>query len=386
MKIADIRCYVPQAGHRNQLLVAVETDDGIVGWGESGYTSRERSVLGVLDHVIPWLTGQDPRRREAIFQEIYRSGYNEGGRSLVAAAAAIDIALFDILGKAWSAPVYDLLGGACRQVVRCMAHVPDPIDDASVGAATRAVKAGWGAIRIQLDHSRSKYGQGIFDPPSSYVEAMEWLPKIRSAVGHAVFIGLHGHHRFTQFEAASLLRKLPDGVIDYVEEPIRNQSVAAYHALRRLTGIPFAIGSEFPSKWEFAPFIERGLCDIVRLDVGLMGLTEAKKVSAMAETHYLDVLPHNPLGPIATAAAAHLAMSIPNQLFLEIRESPTESLGFYSGPGFDKVFTPDANGDIRVLDAPGLGVVINESGLSAKPAPDFEAPHWRRLDGGYANW
>jgi galactonate dehydratase len=386
MKIADIRSYIARVGHRNQLLVAVETDDGIVGWGESGYTSRERSVMGILDHVIPWLIGQDPRRREAIFQEIYRSGYFEGGRSLVAAAAAIDIALYDILGKAWSAPVYDLLGGACRRVVRCMAHLPDPINAGSVAAAKSATQAGWGAIRIQLDHSRSKYGPETFDPPSSFVEALEWLPKLREAVGHSITVGLHGHHRFSQFEAASLLRKLPAGLIDYMEEPIRNQSVAAYQALRRMTAIPFAIGSEFPSKWEFAPFIEDGLCDIVRLDVGLMGLTEAKKVSAMAETHYLDVLPHNPLGPIATAAAAHLAMSIPNHLFLEIRESPTESLGFYSAPGFDKVLLPEANGDINVMDTPGLGIAINEAALSAKPAPDYELPHWRRVDGSYGNW
>jgi galactonate dehydratase len=215
---------------------------------------------------------------------------------------------------------------------------------------------------------------------------MTWLPKVRGAVGHSIVIGLHGHHRFSQFEAAALLRKLPPDVIDYVEEPIRGQSLGAYQALRKEVGTPFAVGAEFPSKWEFAPLIENGVCDLVRLDVGLMGLTEAKKVCAMAECHYLDVVPHNPLGPIATAAAAHLAMAIPNHLFLEIRESPSESLGFYSAAHFSNVLTPESNGNLHVPAAPGLGVLVNEDALPREIAPDYEEPHWRRRDGGYANW
>lgn len=385
LRIIDITTFVTRVGHRNQLLVRVRPQDGPAGWGESGYTGREHSVIGAIKHFEPWLIGRDARRRDAIYQEMYRAGFFEGGRSLGAAAAAIDIALYDLVGKALDVPVYELLGGAQRDSVRCFAHVPGPLSLETVQLVRTVADAGWPAARVQLDHVGHDRGEAVFDVHLAWAAAAQWLPQVRDAVGPALMIGLHGHHRLTPFEAIALGRKLPPGTIDYFEEPIRNENPEAYRSLRERLGIPLAVGAEFSSKWDFAPFLETGLIDLARIDVGLTGLTEGKKIAAIAETHYIDLLPHNPLGPIATAAAVHLAAAVPNHLYLEIRESPTEDLHFYDRRIFTWPLTPGPKGEIPLPTRPGLGVEVDEGQLTAE-APLYEEPHWRRPDGSWTNW
>ena len=168
----------------------------------------------------------------------------------------------------------------------------------------------------------------------------------------------------------------------FLEEPIRSESPDAYGTLRAMTHIPFAIGEEFSGIYVFAPFIERGLCNYVRLDVcNLGGFTAARKVAAMAEAHYIDVMPHNPLGPVSTAASVHLCSAIPNFSLLEYnwatRQRPEDL--FPCGM--------DLEGDYFPLpQEPGLGVEFNEEAASDYPFEYWEAPHWRRGDGSYTNW
>ncbi len=180
---------------------------------------------------------------------------------------------------------------------------------------------------------------------------------------------------------------MPSGTLDFLEEPIRDESPGAYEALRRLTDVPFAIGEEFSSKWQFQPYIERDIHQFNRLDVcNVGGLTESMKVAAWSETHYVDMMPHNPLGPICTAATIHFCAAVANFSWLETRASPAEThLGFDSSEFFST--QPRLEGAVYpVSDAPGLGVEVNEELLAKQSFEFWEAPHLKRRDGSVTNW
>jgi galactonate dehydratase len=211
------------------------------------------------------------------------------------------------------------------------------------------------------------------------------LNKAREALGNDVVLGIDYHHRLSVAEAASFCNKLGRGVLDFLEEPIRDETPEAYESLRTMTDIPFAIGEEFASKWQFLPYIERGIHQFNRLDVcNVGGLTEAMKVAGWSEAHYVDLMPHNPLGPVCTAATVHLACAVPNFAWLETRE-PERKLGFDNSDFFP--VQPRLDGpDYPVRDLPGLGVEVNEAAIQAESLRFWEAPHLRRRDGSVTNW
>jgi galactonate dehydratase len=201
-----------------------------------------------------------------------------------------------------------------------------------------------------------------------------------------VVIGLEFHHRLSVGEAASLCQKIPAGTIDFLEEPIRDETPEAYETLRKLTNIPFAIGEEFSSKWQFMPFIERELMQYNRLDIcNVGGFTEALKVAGWSEAHYIDLVMHNPLGPICTAASIHLAAAVPNFSWLECRSSTFEQLGFDNPELFPVQATMDGSNFI-IPELPGLGVEVNEDKIAEQSATFTEAPHLTRTDGSVTNW
>lgn len=384
MKIRAIRPYPVWVGTRNQLLVKVETDEGLFGWGESGLSGREKAVVGAMEHYAEWLVGRDPMRIGALWQEMYRSQYFEGGRVLQAAISAIDIALHDIKGKALGVPVHDLLGGRQRDRVPTFATVSGRTDEEILASARALQQAGWEAIRF-FPHGQA--AEHIFEPRDSIARTVPLLVAARAALGHGVTIGIDYHHRLSVAEAASFCQKLPPGTLDFLEEPIRDETPEAYEALRRLTGVPFAIGEEFASKWQFLPFIERGLHEFNRIDVcNVGGLTEAMKVAGWSEAHYVDMMPHNPLGPVCTAATVHFAAAVPNFAWAETRSSPAEThLGFDSSELFP--VQPRLEGACYpVSDAPGLGVEVNEDAIRHQSFRFWEAPHLRRRDGSVTNW
>ena len=385
MKITDIKSFATWVGHRNQFIVKVETDEGIYGLGEAGLSGRELAVKGAVDHYREWLIGKDPMRIGALWQEMYRSQYFEGGRVLTAAISAIDIALHDITGKALGVPVYQLLGGKHRDFVPCFA---------STGAASLAklienvkllLKYDWNVIRCGRAVPVVEGDPNLFEPRESIAITAEWLTKVREAVGLGPVLGIDYHHRLSVAEAASFCQRMPSGTLDFLEEPIRDETPEAYEVLRTMTDVPFAIGEEISSKWQFLPYIERGLTNFARIDVcNVGGLTESKKVAGWAEAHYIDLMPHNPLGPICTAATIHLAAAVPNFAWLEARVSPTEKrkLDFDLFP-----VQPELEGSrFRVSDTPGLGVEFNEELASKQTFKFWEAPHLHRRDGSHTNW
>ena len=381
MKITEIKPFAVWVGRRNQMLVKIETDEGIYGWGESGFSGRELGVKGIIEHYREFLLGKDPMSRGAVWQEMYRSQYFEGGRTLTAAISAIDIALHDIVGKKLGVPVYDLLGGKHRNKVPVFATTEGPYGPEMIKQAKEFMDMGINAFRLSYDNMDIQNG-GLFEPRESIANSSEWLIKAREELGNQAIMGVDYHHRLSVSETASFCQMMPSHTLDFLEEPIRDETPEAYEVLRTLTDVPFAIGEEFASKWQFLPYIERGITNFARVDIcNVGGFTESMKVAGWCEPHYIDLMPHNPLGPICTAASVHLGAAVPNFAWLEV------AMARALNPDFD-IFPEqvllEGNG-YQVSDKPGLGVEVDESKLT-EPFKFWEAPHPHRSDGSHTNW
>jgi|TARA_B100000029_G_scaffold516772_1_gene633959 galactonate dehydratase len=381
MKITEIKPFAVWVGRRNQMLVKIETDEGIYGWGESGFSGRELGVKGIIEHYREFLLGKDPMSRGALWQEMYRSQYFEGGRTLTAAISAIDIALHDIVGKKLGVPVYDLLGGKHRNKVPVFATTEGPYGPEMIKQAKEFMDMGINAFRLSYDNMDIQNG-GLFEPRESIANSSEWLIKAREELGNQAIMGVDYHHRLSVSETASFCQMMPSHTLDFLEEPIRDETPEAYEVLRTLTDVPFAIGEEFASKWQFLPYIERGITNFARVDIcNVGGFTESMKVAGWCEPHYIDLMPHNPLGPICTAASVHLGAAVPNFAWLEV------AMARALNPDFD-IFPEqvllEGNG-YQVSDKPGLGVEVDESKLT-EPFKFWEAPHPHRSDGSHTNW
>ena len=179
---------------------------------------------------------------------------------------------------------------------------------------------------------------------------------------------------------------MPAGTLDFIEEPIRDETPEAYENLRKMVSVPFAIGEEFANKWQFLPYLERGITQFARVDVcNVGGITESMKVASLAESHYIDLMPHNPLGPICTAAALHVAAASPNMSWLEEINTPVGQSGNNS-PKFYPVQPKLENARYPVPDLPGLGVEFNEELAKEQTFILQEVPHLKRRDGSFTNW
>ncbi|MGQ9683450.1 MAG: mandelate racemase/muconate lactonizing enzyme family protein [Anaerolineae bacterium] len=386
MKITDVKHIPVSHGWAGYQLVKVETDEGIYGWGEAGVSSRELAVAGAIQHYREWLIGRDPLQRGALWQEMYRSQYFEGGRVLTAAISGIDIALHDIAGKALGVPVYQLLGGRQRDRVPCFATADAEMGPALIEEVKEWLAVGWPVVRVFPSMPGTGRDAGLWEPRESIPHTAHWLARLREEVGPEAVLGIDYHHRLNVVEAASFCQRLPRGTLDFVEEPIRDQTPDAYQMLRAMTDVPFAIGEECASKWDFLPYIERGLTNYARLDIcNIGGFTEAMKVAGWAEAHYIDLMPHNPLGPICTAATVHLGAAVPNWAWMEVIATPDNR----PEPELDALFPvrPRLQGSCYpVPDLPGLGIEVDEAYASRSPFQPFELPHLRRRDGSLTNW
>lgn len=391
MKITAVIAYPCWVGVRNQLVVKIETDEGIYGLGESGLSGRELAVIGALDHFREFLIGQDPLQRGKIWQQLYRSQYFEGGRVLLAAQSAIDIALYDIAGKALGVPVYQLLGGAQREFVPCFATAGGGSAENMLASCRMLFERGWKVIRT-MPITPAGTPDDVYEPRETLGPTATALAAVREALGPDLTLGIDYHHRLTPAETVSFMERLPRGTLDFLEEPIRDESPEAYAALRRQTSVPFAVGEEFASKWQFLPFIEQHLTDFARVDIcNVGGFTEAMKVAGWAEAHYIDLMPHNPLGPVCTAATVHMAAAVPNFAWLEVRVTESENL--YAGQSgendADRLFPvqPRLQGSgFPLPTTPGLGLEFNEDLARHQAWRFWEAPHLRRRDGSVTNW
>ena len=387
MKITAVKSLPVFCGSRDIFIVKVETDAGIYGLGEGGMSGRERAMQGQIEHYARFLVGMDPARIEHIWQTMYRSAYFEGGKISGAAISAIDIALWDILGKSLGVPVYQLLGGACRSRIPCFASPRASLSsEACVDQAREAVAQGWRYLRFGPGMPDVDWTGGdgaVYEPMESLALAAHWIREVRGAVGPEIGLSIDFHHRLSVAEAALFCQMIADVHLMFLEEPIRAQTAGAYRQLRTMTPIPFAIGEEYSNKWEFLPFIEEGILNFARVDVSNVGgLSEARKIAGWCEAHYIDMMPHNPLGPVCTAASVHFGAAINNFAQLEYRHEIDQATPRDLFPTYLTI-----EGDSFPLPtAPGLGVTLNEDAVDAHAFDFWEAPHYQRRDGAYTNW
>lgn len=385
MKITDVKAYPVWVGHRNLCLVKVETDAGIYGWGESGISSRELAVIGAIEHYREFLVGRDATRIGATWQELYRGQYFEGGRVLTAAISAIDIALWDIAGKSLGVPIHRLLGGKQRDRIPCFITTTRPFDESLIEHAKSLADQGWRVIRAFAGDVGDSKKATEFDVRKTISDAAAVLAELRRELGNEITLGIDFHHRLTVAETASFCQKMPTGTLDFIEDPIRHQTCEAYEVLRQMIDVPFAIGEECASKWDFMRYIEEGIANFARIDVcNVGGLTESMKVAAAAETHYIDVMPHDPLGPICTAATVQFCAAIPNMAWCEVspyetRANSDRELLFVNPPN-------ESGGVYEIGDAPGHGVDVNEKEVAKQTFKFWEAPRMRKPDGSFTNW
>ncbi|AWB66241.1 galactonate dehydratase [Saccharobesus litoralis] len=384
MKITNVKAYGFWACFRNVCLVKVETDEGIYGWGESGLSGRERAVIGAVEHFREFLIGQDPRNIGALWQEMYRSQYFEGGRVLSAAIAAIDIALHDLVAKSLNVPVYQLLGGKQREAIPLFATSIKPMGPELIDDLLKLKMQGWEVLRTTTGVHGTANQPTLFEPRQSISQCAEWLIKAREVLGKEITLGIDYHHRLSVPETVSFIQRMPTGTIDFIEEPIRDESPQAYKALRSMCDVPFAIGEEFASKWDFMPYTDAALTNFGRVDIcNAGGFTESMKIAAMCELHYIDMMPHNPLSPVCTAASIHYCAAINNLSWLELPP--------YDGDmsDYDKFFVnrPQVVGNaLPVLNEPGLGIDVNEDLIKDLDFKYWEAPRLHKADGSYTNW
>ena len=386
MRITDIKTFPINIGTGIQLVVKIETDENIHGWGASGLSGRELAVVGAIQHFKIFLIGRDPRQIGALWQEMYRGQYFEGGRVLTAAISAIDIALHDVKSKVLEIPIYDLLGGKQRDYVECFASVRFTTKEELLHYSRILVKDGWNMLRLAPAEFESQKDPGVFEPRTSIALLADWVTELRKEIGFKITMGIDYHTRLSIPETYSFIQRMPKGTLDFIEEPIRDENPEAYKSLRQMVDVPFAIGEEFSSKCQFMPFMEQNITQFARIDVcNVGGLTEAKKVAAMAETHYIDLMPHNPLGPICTAATIQLAASCPNFSWLEEINTPAQYMGTNAPEFYPE--QPILEGPrYKVSDLPGLGVTFNEQLALSKDFKPIEIPRLRKNDGSLTNW
>lgn len=377
--IAEVDVFSTFGGVRNWTFVRVETRSGLHGWGEASTELWERTVEAAIRELGDRLIGFDALAGESIWQRATRHGFWRGGVILSSAVAAIDTALWDIRGKSLDVPVYRLLGGPTREWVPTYRHVGIYDADALADEASRLAESGvttmktgaWAADSALPERERIARARGR-------------LAALRAAVGDDVEILIDNHGRARPDEAIRYIDAIAEYRPRWIEEPIAPEQpelIAPVAAAARRHGISLAFGERLFSRGEFRAPLERQLVDIVQPDLcHAGGITEVVKIAALADTYRVDIAPHNPAGPISTAAAAHVAMAVPNFDILELcldepRRSDIMRERWEVLP--DRLVVPDR---------PGLGVDLDIDALRAVPAKPISVPREAyRADGSIAD-
>jgi galactonate dehydratase len=347
------------------LLVKVETDAGIYGLGESGAWGFLEASGAAIEKFGRYLVGQDPLRIEHHWQYMYRFSHFRGA-AIMGALSAIDIALWDIMGKHFDAPVHQLLGGKVRDRARVYYHVFGETKDELVDGIKDAKKRGFtavGHLTPFLDEHRSvPYFKTHAD---KMADAIDTVRRYREAVGNEVDLCIEIHRRLTPTEAVQLGNGIEQYHPFFYEDPVTPDNFDEMAYVADKISIPIATGERFSSPWEFEMALSRNSVQYVRPDVCLVGgITGARKVAALAEARHVGVVPHNPLSPVSTAACLQIAATAPN---FALQEYP---IGEDRPPKSDMVTgipVHDGNGFLIISDAPGIGLKLKEDAIEKCP-------------------
>jgi galactonate dehydratase len=381
MKITKVKPFALTAD-RPYFFVKVETDEGIYGVGEAGITWREWAIEGATRHLESLLVGQDPFRTEFLWQQMHRRGFFPSENIQCAAMSAIDIALWDIKGKALKQPIYNLIGGLTRNKVVCYPHTRGNTLEEHLDSCRQAVKNGWRFVRHGVMDTGMVDGTNILEPAQAVRKTAKWLEAIRSAVGPDIEIVCDAHTRIDTADAVRLCKMVEPLDLFFMEDPLRSENPASYATLARHTHVPIAAGEQWATKWAFREVIEQETINYARIDLCIVGgITETLKVARWCEAHYIKLAPHNPLGPVSTAACLQLDLASDNVGVQECPRVPGTQLA-----DLFPVQVPFEKGHLLPPKRPGLGIEFDESVAAKYPYKPGHSPALYQLDGSMTNW
>ncbi|TDQ41198.1 galactonate dehydratase [Aureibacillus halotolerans] len=367
------------------LFLKIETDEGIVGWGEPVVEGRAKTVAAAVEELMEGIVGKSPLLIEDHWNTMYRGGFYRGGPILMSAIAGIDQALWDIKGKYYDAPIHELMGGRCRDSIQVYSWIGgDRPSDIAEGAQA-AVDAGFQAIKMNGTEELH-----YVDSFAKIEAVVERVATVRQEVGSHIGIGIDFHGRVHKPMAKVLAKELEPYHPMFIEEPVLSENVEALRDLMKLTTIPIALGERLYSRWDFKHILSEGYADIIQPDLSHAGgITECKKILSMAEAYDVAAAPHCPLGPIALAACLQVDATCHNAFIQE------QSLGIHYNQTNDlldyivdpKVFSYQ-DGQVAIPNGPGLGIEINEAFVRkmAEVGHNWHNPIWRHQDGAVAEW
>ncbi|MCY3897964.1 MAG: mandelate racemase/muconate lactonizing enzyme family protein [Caldilineaceae bacterium] len=366
MKISKVTPMVLGTEWRNLTIVKVETDEGLVGVGECRALNRTDGVLGYLSEAAPrYILGEDPFNVEALVARMFREDFGRAGEITQTVTALLEVACWDIIGKALDQPVYKLLGGAVRYQIKGYAngwYTGERTPDEFHAAAKRVLDKGYRALKFD------PFGAGFYEmerPEKNYVISL--VEAVRDAVGPDVEILIEMHGRFNPVTAVEFARELAPFKPSWLEEPVPPENIAAQKkaadAIAPL-GIPVATGERLHTMYEYRELFELQACDIIQPDITHFGgILNTKKLAAWAEAYYMLIAPHNVGGPISTAAALHLAACTPNFKIQEHFNDFAEAYVKQAAPGNPEI----EDGYFALPSGPGLGVTLDEDVVAANP-------------------
>ncbi len=382
MKITGLKTY--RVAPR-WMFLRVETDSDIVGWGEPIVEGRARTVEAAVHELSEYLIGRDPARINDLWQTLYRGGFYRGGPILMSAIAGIDQALWDIKGKAFGVPVYQLLGGLVRERMKTYSWVGGDRPADLIEGIAKLKETGVDTFKLNATEELAP-----IDSSRAIDAAIARVAEVHGAYGHSISYGIDFHGRVSVPMASVLLRELEPYRPLFVEEPVLPEQAEHYPRLAAQTSIPLAAGERFYSRADFKRALAAGGLAIVQPDLSHAGgISECYRIAAMAEAYDVALAPHCPVGPIALAACLQVDFVAHNAVLQE------QSLGMhYNGQVefLDYVRNKEHfqidQGCIAPLSLPGLGVDIDEERViqASRRAPDWRNPVWRHDDGSIAEW
>jgi len=370
MKITDIRTFVVDCFRTNWAFVKVYTDEGISGVGEATLEYKEKSLVGAVEHIKDVLVGQDPANIEKIAHDLYRDSYWRSGPVLMSALSAVEMALWDIKGKALGVPVYQLLGGKCHEKVRIY------VNGWFAGAKTPEEFGEKAKIAVQRGITAMKwdpFGKSYLEISNKDLDtALRCIAAVRDAAGPGVDLLIEGHGRFNVPTGIKIAQELDQFKPMWFEEPVPPDNLEALKAVRDKSPVAISAGERLYNLREYKDLFEMRAADYIQPDISHAGgLMELKKIAAVAEAYYIPFAPHNPSGPVANAASLQLAACCNNFSILEI---------MYSDVPWRADVTNEElryeDGYMYIPDKPGLGIEIDEEACLAHPYQPHTLRHY----------
>ncbi|MBS3813395.1 MAG: galactonate dehydratase [Candidatus Acetothermia bacterium] len=368
------------------LLLKIETAEGLIGWGEPILEGRTKTTAGAVEELMEgYVLGKNPERIQDIWELLYRGGFYRGGPILMSALSGIDQALWDIKGKRYGVPVYNLLGGPVRDKIKIYSWIGGDTPDQVVQGAINRVSEGFKSLKMNVAGKMER-----IETPLKVREIARRFREVREAVGPDVDLAIDFHGRVSKSMFVRIAEKLEEYQPMFIEEPIINSHPRELGELKSKIQTPIALGERLYTRLDFRPYLEERAVDILQPDLSHAGgITECVKIASMADAYDVDMAFHCPLGPVALAACLQVDAVSHNALIQE------QSLGLHYNEGFtltDYVVNAEVltgeNGYLSLPEGPGLGIELDESALAEVEGMgrEWKNPVWRSEDGSLAEW